>query len=251
MFKRIALIAVITVFLIGSNSPRTTLASDNALGYARILDEAVFFYDDPGCTVPKFTLPLGYFVKVISIENYAVRVRYMDGFSDAPAREGFIKLDAYHAYTQTIPTTLYPDFKPALVCDEVLFADSSATTPKAVLSARSECRFYGYAESLGELFFCVYANGYVGYVRASSFGNATLTPHPLPLTQDEKPSSETTVTESSQKETAPYETSTDSVLTTVIVIAVTIVALSVVYLLFKPVKKTRYAFSDADRDDLL
>lgn len=260
MIKRIiSLLSLISViiaanvpaFFSRSFSEQKTFAAESTAAYARIFDENVLFYDDPGCTVAKFVLPVGYFVKVLAVDNYAVRVRYMDKNAAVPAREGFIKLEFFHAYTETPPKLLYPDFTPTLTADEVLFSDSAATTPKAVLPARTECAFYGSIDVLGEVFYCVYANGYVGYVRRSAFGAATLEPHPLPLYPPEIESSAAYSSEQSQKETAPYATSADSALTTVIVIAVTLVALSVVYLLFKPGKKTRYAFSEADRDDLL
>lgn len=260
MIKRIiSLLSLISVIVVAKDSAifavafviPEAFAAENSTACARIFDENVLFYDDPGCTVAKFLLPVGYFVKVLSVNNYAVRVRYMDENADVPAREGFIKLEFYHAYTETPPKLLYPDFTPALIADEVLFSDSAATIPKAVLSARTECAFYGCMDVSGELFYCVYANGYVGYVRASAFGSAKLETHPLPLYKTEIESSAADSAEQSQKETAPYATSADSALTTVIVIAVTLVALSVVYLLFKPGKKTRYAFSDAERDDLL
>ena len=223
--------------------------------YSRILDENTVFYADPGCTIAKFVLPYGYFVKVLSVGENSIAVRYMDESANLPARDGFILVKCYYPCDYDCADSPYPNCDFKLSADEVLFADSGATTPKAVLAAGKTCHFYGNLEINGEQFYCVYSNGYIGYVRARAFADAAVPPHPLPIKSqtDSSPtdSASAPTDELPPKQTTPYATGTDSALKTVIVLAVSLVALSVVYLLFKPSRKHRYAFTDKDSDDLL
>lgn len=223
--------------------------------YSRILDESTVFYADPGCTIAKFVLPYGYFVKVLSVGEDSIAVRYMDESASLPARDGFILVKCYYPCDYACDDSPYPDCDFELTSDEVLFADAKATTPKAVIAAGKTCHFYGYLEINGEQFYCVYSNGYIGYVRAQAFTDAAVPPHSLPIKSnaDSSPIDASSLSdgEFSPKQTTPYATGTDSTLKTVIVLAVSLVALSVVYLLFKPSRKHRCAFTDKDSDDLL
>lgn len=231
--------------------------STSTPNYSRVLDENTVFYADPGCTIAKFVLPYGYFVKVLSVAEDSVAVRYMDGSSDIPERDGFILTKCYYPCEYTSGDSPYPDCKLKLIADEVLFSDSKATAPKTVLSAESECRFYGYCAVNGEQYYCVYANGYIGYVRAKAFVDAKIPPHALPVKSESDPDKESPASDAdsdggfSARQTTPDARGYDSTIKTVVVIAVSLVALSVVYLLFKPTHKNRYAFTDKDSDDLL
>lgn len=236
----------------GAFSAKAVLsAADATAGFARIKDEETVFYADPNCTLPKFVLPCGYFLKVVSTGEKSVRVRYMDDSDVFPAREGFILLEHYYAYTETPPALLYPSCKLTVKTDEVLFSDSSATVPKTVLAATSTCVFYGYLTVGGQNYYCVYSDGYVGYVRADAFVGQPIPDHPLPLNDEKDDEISAPAPENQTKETTPRTTSIDSTIKTVIVLAVSLVALSVVYLLFRPDRKRRFAFTEHDRDDLL
>jgi len=218
---------------------------------ARISDDETVLYSDPGCTLSGFTLPYGYFVKVLAVNDTSVCVRYMDGYSDLPARDGYILTRHYYAFNDDAPAQLYPECKLTLSADEVLFADSKAASPKTVLPASGKCTYYGYTRIDGEQYYCVYYGGYVGYVRAAAFLNQTIPAHPLPFPKPATETEEPANTENSAKQTTPYSTDRDTVIKTVIVLAISVVALSVVYLLFKPDRKHRFAFTDKDVDDLM
>lgn len=229
--------------------------SSTSPGYARILDENTVFYTDPGCTIEKFVLPYGYFVKVMAVGEDSVAVRYMDESPDMPARDGFILTKCYYPCEYTASDSPYPTCKLKLMADEVLFSDSQATIPKTVLTSDKICRFYGYRTINGEKFYCVYANGYIGYVRAKAFEDSVIPPHSLPI-KNESDSEDKTLSagesdDFSAKQTTPHAIVTDSAIKTIVIIAVSLVALSVVYLLFRPNHKHRYAFTDNDSDDLL
>ena len=230
---------------------RRVSAAEPAASYARIEDEDTVFYADPNCTIPKFVLPCGYFLKIVLTSEKSIRVRYMDDSDVFPAREGFISPDHYYAYTETPPALLYPSCKLTVKTDEVLFSDSSVTVPKTVLPASSACIFYGYLSVGGQSYYCVYSDGYVGYVRADAFPDQQIPDHPLPLSGSKDDEASAPDTSDRTKETTPRTTSIDSTIKTVIVLAVSLVALSVVYLLFRPDRKRRFAFTEHDRDDLL
>lgn len=214
--------------------------------YARILTENTVFYADPDCSVAKFYLPYGYFVKVLSAGEDSVRIIYMDDSADVPAREGYIKTSCLHPFYDN-PVNPYPKKTLTLGSDEVLFADSKLSQPKAVLSASVKAYFYGETTVSGEKYYYVYSNGYVGYVRKSAFLNPEIPAHPLPLPEQQTEQPETP--QESQKQTTPHAAGLDSTVKTVVIIAVSLVALSVVYLLFKPVLKNNYAAASKDSDD--
>jgi len=250
-----ALNLIIAVAICTAPSIARKISSVNAAAveYARVMDDDTFFYADPACTVAKFVLPCGYFLRVISVGEDSVRVRYMDDSGKIPAREGFISLKNYYPFTSTAPEILYPDCKLTLSCDEVLFSDTKVEQPKTVLCADAVCAFYGYLNVNGKSYFCVYADGYVGYVRAAAFKSTVIPAHPLPLKDetDEPEHRSSDGTADSEKQTTPATTNFDGVLKTVIVLAVSLVALSVVYLLFKPARNRKTAFTDRDHDDLM
>ena len=224
---------------------------DSYPALARISDDETVLYSDPGCTIAGFVLPYGYFVKVLNVNETSVSVRYMDGYSSLPARDGYILTKHYYAFYDVAPEQLYPECKLTLSADEVLFSDSKAATPKTVLPVSGKCYFYGYTYVDGEQYYCVYSGGYIGYVKAAAFTDRTIPAHPLPFAQTTAEISEPDANQNSTKQTTPYSTDRDSVIKTVIVLAVSVVALSVVYLLFKPDRKHRFAFTDKDSDDLM
>lgn len=239
-----------TVFS-GLFRPFTVFAADNSAPkyeYARILTENTVFYADPNCSIAKFYLPYGYFVKVLSVNEDSVRVLYMDDNAEIPAREGYIKTSCLHPYAGEVSNP-YPSVTLTLSFDEVLFADSKLSTPKAVLSSNVKAAFYGETIVEGEKYYYVYAKGYVGYVRKSAFLNAEIPAHPLPIKQNTDQNRSSDADENSQKQTTPYAFGFDSTVKTVIIIAVSLVALSVVYLLFKPSSKANYAATKKDSDD--
>ena len=235
----------------GVRLPDSASEKNSIPALARISDNETVLYSDPGCTIAGFVLPYGYFVKVLAVNETSVYVRYMDGYSDLPARDGYILTKHYYAFYDDAPEQLYPECKLTLSADEVLFSDSKAASPKTVLPESNKCTFYGYTYVDGERYYCVYSCGYIGYVRAAAFTDQTIPAHPLPFPQKTAETSETDENRNSAKQTTPYSTDRDSVIKTVIVLAVSVVALSVVYLLFKPDRKHRFAFTDKDSDDLM
>lgn len=239
-----------TVFS-GLFRPVTVFGAENSAlkyEYARILTENTLFYADPNCSIAKFYLPYGYFVKVLSVSEDSVRVLYMDDNAEIPAREGYIKTSCLHPYAGEVANP-YPSVTLTLSFDEVLFADSKLSSPKTVLSSNVKAAFYGETVIGGEKYYYVYAKGYVGYVRKSAFLNAEIPAHPLPVKQNSDKNRSPDTDENSQKQTTPYASGFDSTVKTVIIIAVSLVALSVVYLLFKPSAKANYAATKKDSDD--
>lgn len=225
----IALFIIILVI-----SPKNT--SVHALSqteYARVLSENTIFYANPDCTIERFVLPYGYFVKILQVGVDSTKVCYMDGKGNLPERVGFIKTIDLHFFDGQVISP-YPDLTIAIKADEVLFADTDMQYPKTVLCAGQTATFYGELQINGESFCYVYSNGFIGYVRKSAFASYILPDHPIAI-----PSKEIDLpTESAQEITSETLQSPtfkiDETLKIVIIIAVLIVCISIVYLIFKP-----------------
>lgn len=216
--------------------------------YARILNENTVLFADPNCTIAKFNLPYSYFVKVLSVNEYSVKVSYMDGKNNMPACIGYIKTADYYTF-EYIPESPYPQVTLTVLSSEVLFSDKNGQTPKTVLSEYCTALYYGYVITEGVEFYYVYSNGFVGYVRKNAFLNTEIPPHTIPienLSSDEYSADNSIF---SQQQTTPATTELDAVLKTIVIIAVSLVALSVVYLLFRPNAKVKDIALTKDYDD--
>lgn len=203
--------------------------------WARIINENTPFYADYSCKIVKFYLPKTYFVKVVTAGEDATRVIYMDGNDNLPFREGYIKTCDLLLF-DGIPQSPYPEISIKITADEILFADSDKQYPKTVLSAGQTAVYYGLLATGSELFYYVYADGYIGYVRKSAFAPFEVPDHPLPLVT-QKPDSEPN---SAPQDTEIDDTdvksafAVDSTMKIIITIAVILVCISVIYLLFRP-----------------
>lgn len=219
-------------------------------GYARILNENTCFYANPDCTIQKFILPYGYFIKIIQVGIDSTKVCYMDGKNSLPESVGYVKTcDLF--FSDITPQNPYPDLILTVKSDEILFADGEKNHPKTVLSEGDKAHFYGETVLNGEVFCYVYSNGFIGYVRKNGFVNFTLPPHELPIKQNnssELQQSESDFDFNSQKDQTAT-TPADETLKTVIIVAVCIVCLSVVYLIFKPASQTFKPAITKDDDD--
>lgn len=216
--------------------------------YARILNDNTVMFADPNCTIAKFNLPYSYFVKVLAVNEYSVKVSYMDGKNNMPACIGYIKTADYYTFDY-IPDSPYPQVTLTVLSSEVLFSDKAGQTPKTVLSEYATALYYGYVVTEGVEFYYVYSNGFVGYVRKNAFINTQIPPHTIPI---ESVSSEELSADNSifsQQQTTPAATELDAVLKTIVIIAVSLVALSVVYLLFRPNAKVKDIALTKDYDD--
>ena len=243
------IILLIVAFNFLPSRQNLKILANEQSGYARILFENTVFYANPDCTIEKFILPFGYFVKILQVGANSTRVSYMDSNSNLPESVGYIKTcDLF--FSEQIPKNPYLNLQITVKSDEILFADNAKNYPKTVLSEGDTAFYYGELNIDGDIFCYVYSAGFIGYVRKNAFISFVIPEHELPL-----PKTETSETESSevlQNSSLNEQTATktaDETLKTVIIVAVCIVCLSIVYLIFKPNGQAFKPATTKDDDD--
>ncbi len=215
------------------------------------MNESTPFYSDYGLSMIKFYLPYTYFVKVVDAQAEVTRVIYMDGQSNIPLREGYIKTCDLFLFDGE-PTNPYPEVNIKITSDEVLFADSQKQYPKTVLTSGDLAVYYGDLTDGNEKFCYVYCNGYVGYVRKSAFAPFEIPRHSLPLTPEipDPPISSEVPIESDNGAISGADDNLDSTMRIIVIIAVALTCVSVIYLLFKPKQTTDFKVAPwRDEDD--
>ncbi len=247
------LIFLIILFIIAvnilPNGQNPKILANEQSGYARILLENTVFYANPDCTIEKFILPFGYFVKILQVGANSTRVSYMDSNSNLPESVGYIKTcDLF--FSEQTPQNPYLNLQITVKSDEILFADNAKNYPKTVLSEGDIAFYYGELNIDGDIFCYVYSAGFIGYVRKNGFVSFNIPMHDLPLPNEETSElqdSNVQITSSINEQTATK--TADETLKTVIIVAVCIVCLSIVYLIFKPSGQALKPATTKDDDD--
>lgn len=237
--KRPWLLFFLAVCVVSCLCPsRTRISTAAEYSYARVVTSDAVLYADPALSMPRFTLPESYYVKIITAEADYCRVSYME--DTAPQKEGYVKTVSL-MFVSKKPSNPYPTLLLSLSRDEVVFSDLDDLTPRAVLSKGDEASFYGERKFGGEDYVYVYCSGYVGYVKKNGF-----TPFSVPLLPDykleEQPSSSSS---SSSSERDNDEASSDPG-KLVVIAAALIAVVCVIFIITRPQKKTSEAFY---RDD--
>ena len=229
------LIAILIIFFISITAVPQTVKAQTAT-YAMVITNEAYLYADASGTMVKYILPKSYFVFVKESFGELARVCAMQGFSDCPEVEGYVKLVDLKFFTE-VPQTPYLNFSLTANSDEVLFSDSNATKPKTVIAKGSIAKYYGEYFLNNQKYYYVYANGYIGYVRSTCFDEPLIALHPEYIKLIEQPSIsevEENYSSSSNKQ-EPEKNNFDS--TNIIVIALVLICgLCVLYFIFKPEK---------------
>ena len=246
---KLVIILMLIFFNIIAKTPAKKGNAQNQ--YARVLSENTQFFANPDCTIAKFELPYGYFIRIIQTGETSTKISYMDDDDNVPKQIGYVKTSDLYLF-DSLPSSPYLCLEISLKSDEILFADSKIQQPKSVLTQGTTARYYGEITHNGEQLCYVYANGFIGYVRKSGFTAFTIPPHEIPITEPNQPEQESSVAESGLVLNEHKQTATltvDEPLKTVIVIAVCIICLSVVYLIFKPSISGLKTAASKDDDD--
>ena len=172
MKRSILLAALVFAFLTAFSSGVNCFAEEkNKINrYAMIVGDAAYLYSDASGRYPRFIVDKSYFVFVTDIVGDYARVKYMDGFSDCPNIEGYVKTADLLFYDGNVSSP-FPDVTLTAISDAVLFSDAEGTRPKSVVEVGGNARYYG-ATSDGLYF--VYLRGNVGYVTGAAFESFTL-----------------------------------------------------------------------------
>lgn len=193
---------------------------------------------DSSLTVPWFTLPYGYYVKVLSVSGTSAKVEYRGDNPLKPSAKGYVGADELHLENET-PSVLYPSLTLTVNQTCLLYKDNDFTITETV-TQNSTADFYGIlTRPNGEKYVYCFVNTtsgdkYLGYMSIKSFFSFSIPRLELPSDNaqtDEPPSGNDTT----YQQTPPLGSSVQFV----VIIAVSAVAISIVYLLFKPSGKNR------------
>lgn len=227
--KKIFLLLLATIFTFCPS----TIAYAEEVKFSRIVENDVTLYIDPSLTMEWFTLPVGYYVKVLSVSHTGAKVEYKCDNPTKPSAKGYIAIDHLNI-VDSIPSTPYPSLILTVNQNCMLYKDIDLTISEMV-TQNSTIDYYGLlTKPNGEKYVYGYVttssgDKYVGYVPVSAIKDFVIPS--LPLTY---PSKDTLNSELTFSESKPVTNTLGNSLQLVIIIAVSIIAISVVYLLFKP-----------------
>ena len=210
-----------------------TVKADAATRYSRILSENAVLYMDAGLTVPWFTLPYSYYVKVLSVSGTAAKVEYKGDNGSRPSAKGYVSTDELN-FTDEVPATAYPSLVLTVNQNCMLYKDVDFTIAETITQS-STVDFYGIlTRKNGEKFVYGYVSAasgdkYIGYLPVDAVYDFTV-PR-LPVSKPTSASADDGQPDDSQS------TANDSLgnnLQILIIVAISVVAISIVYLLFRP-----------------
>ncbi|MBQ7373332.1 MAG: hypothetical protein IJW64_02065 [Clostridia bacterium] len=224
-------------------------ASAEDVRYSQITDEGVYLYIDSTLTLKWFELPVGYFVKVISISHSSAKVEYKSNDPTIPSAKGYVSTEDLFVVDYT-PQVLFPSVTFTVNQNCLLYTDTDLTLSQT-LTQGSTVDYYGIIEKNdGKTYVYGFVNTlsgdeYVGYVLSSCISNFEIPFLPIEKEEEIIDSSSETVSESVE------ENGFGNALQLVVIIAVSIVAISIVYLLFKPSQKKAKdeVVTDSEWDD--
>ncbi|MBQ8726022.1 MAG: hypothetical protein IJY84_02850 [Clostridia bacterium] len=228
MKKFILLLLVLFAF----QAPTFSVKADGER-YSRVLTDGVMLYIDSTLTVEWFTLPVGYYVKVLTVNHSSTKVEYKSDNPSKPSAKGYISNEHLNIVDE-IPSVLYPNLILTVNQNCLMYKDADFSITETV-TQNSTLDFYGtLTRNNGEKLIYGLVNTssgdkYIGYVPTTAVHS--FTPPSLPIITDSESASE------SENESSPEDQTSDGLgntLQIVIIVAVSIVAISIVYLLFKP-----------------
>lgn len=236
----ISLVTILSVIVAGiftaPIAAKKNVAAAAEEKYSRVLGENVILYMDSSMTMPWFTLPYSYYVKVISVSGTAAKVEYRGGTSK-PSAKGYIDVSELNIVDET-PPVIFPNLALTVNQNCMLYKDTDFTIAETV-TQNSTADFYGIlVRPNGEKF--IYSlvtttsgDKYVGYMSINAVSEFTI---PVLKVETEKSDESLGTDPVSAKDNAAR---TGNGLQLAIIIAVSAVAISIVYLLFRPSGKGR------------
>ena len=237
MIKRcifICTVAALCVFAFSAPAREASAQSDDRLAFSRILDENVVLYMDSALSLPWFTLPYGYYVKVINFGTSSVKVEYKSDSPLYPSVTGYIR--AADANSCETPHSPYPNSN-FTVGQSCLYYKDTNFFYSGTVTENSSLEFYGtVTRQTGEVYVFGYvtaASGdrFIGFVPASALINFVA---PRLFVEKKEESSSASEEQSEEKEQTPNALGDN--LQMIIIVGISVVAISIVYLLFRPSK---------------
>ena len=217
----ILIISVLSIFAAKFSGGAATSARAANEKYSRILSEDVMMYMDSSLSVPWFTLPYSYYVKVLSVSGTSAKVEYRGDNPSRPSAKGYIKTEDLN-FAEEIPQTPY------------LYKDSDFTITETI-TQNSTADYYGtLTRHNGEKYiYCLvnttFGDKYLGYMSINS-----VFPFSIPTLNVEREIDSSEDEESVTETNSEISSASGNSVQIVIIIAVSAVAISIVYLLFRP-----------------
>ena len=183
---------ILFLIVILSITPKSTVAHADSVKYSRILTDDVIMFIDSSLTIEWFTLPVGYYVKVLSISHSSAKVEYKSDNPSKPSAKGYISTEHLNI-VEELPSTLYPNLTLTVNQNCMLFKDIDMTISETVTQS-STVDYYGILKKAnGENY--VYGlvstpsgDRYLGYISVSAVYN--FTPPTLPISIESSPNEE-------------------------------------------------------------
>lgn len=201
--------------------------------YSRILSDNAVLYMDASLTVPWFTLPYSYYVKVLSVSGTSAKVEYKGDNSSRPSAKGYVAADELN-FVDEIPSVVYPSLVLTVNQNCMLYKDVDFTIAETV-TQNSTIDFYGIlTRANGEKLIYGYVqtssgDKYVGYLPVSAVYDFIVPQLPV-----SEPTSASASENPSSESSSEPNNSVGNNLQILIIVAVSVVAISIVYLLFRP-----------------
>ena len=225
--KKFLLIFLLTVCIF---TPRYTARADEAR-YSRIMTDGVTLYIDSSLTIEWFTLPVGYYVKVLSVSHYSAKVEYKSDGQSRPSAKGYISTE-HLSIVDSVPTVLYPSLTLTVNQNCMIYKDTDFFITEMITQG-STVDYYGIVNRAGGesyIYGFIYTpsgDKYVGYLPRSAVNDFK-----DPYLEIEEPTE--SAEEQSFPENEPIDNGFAGNIQLVIIVAISAVAISIVYLLFRP-----------------
>ncbi|MBO4323659.1 MAG: hypothetical protein J5836_03255 [Clostridia bacterium] len=201
--------------------------------YSRILAEDVTLFMDADLTMPWFTLPYSYYVRILSVGSRSVKVEYKGGSANKPSVKGYIAIENLNAGKE--PEAPYPNVTFSVGASCLLYKDTNFTYAETI-AENSVIDFYGitYSKSGKEYAFGYVSapsgDNYMGFIEKSSIKNFAVPRLPVEVVIPESEA----VKETESEEPVKRSNALGDNLQIVIIVGISVVAISIVYLLFRP-----------------
>ena len=154
--------------------------------YLRITEYDTPFYADSNLTEFLFFLPYSYYLKLLSVDEQAVKVEIS---GEIPAIDGYVKKNLLSSDGQNVDNP-YPALKITTCRQTALYSDYELKNESRYIFAERELNYYGYVKTqTGYAYFVSYGDS-VGYVKEDSLYPFTVPLHKNPFlghTEEVKP----------------------------------------------------------------
>ena len=230
--KKITALTILFLIVIFPSSIKANAEEEK---YSRILSSDVVLYMDASLSLPWFTLPYSYYVKVLSVGGASAKVEYKGDSPLKPSVKGYLPITSLNI-VETPPPAPYPTSTFTISQTCLMYKDSNFAYSETV-TENSSIEYYGeITRQGGEKYIYGYVtlttgDKYVGFVSQSALVNFALPTLPVEPPEPEAPESNS---ELQSETTSKSDNSLGENIQIIIFVAISVVAISIVYLLFRP-----------------